>query len=95
MRNQPMPWDEDRLRAVALEAAPCPDACSADVISLVAEVRRLREQLRIATEALRDIGSRDIIRASEIAWTALEQIEGDDEAIGEAMERQRQPENQA
>ena len=40
-----MDWTEDRLHAVALEAAPCPDPCSADVISLVAEVRRLQRLL--------------------------------------------------
>ena len=47
MRNRPMPWDEDRLRAVEREANACPsgDACSQDVVSLVAEVRRLRTAL--------------------------------------------------
>jgi hypothetical protein len=38
-----MPWDESRLEAVEQSAASCPDACAADVRSLVAEVRRLRE----------------------------------------------------
>jgi hypothetical protein len=42
-----MGWDEDRLHAVALEAAPCPDACSQDVISLVAEVRRLNARVEM------------------------------------------------
>jgi hypothetical protein len=37
-----MGWDEDRLHAVALEAAECPDACSDDVISLVREARSLK-----------------------------------------------------
>jgi hypothetical protein len=50
--------------------------------------------LVIAVEALRDIGSRDIL-GSGIAWRALETIEGTDEEIAEAMERQRQPENQS
>lgn len=40
-----MKWDESRLHAVQLAAAECPDACSADVISLVTEVRRLRYAL--------------------------------------------------
>lgn len=51
------------------------------------------QRLSVATEALHDIGSRDIL-GSEIAWRTLDQIEGADEAAGEAMERQRQPENQ-
>lgn len=39
-----MPWDDERLAAVEAEAATCPngDACAEDVISLIAEVRRLR-----------------------------------------------------
>lgn len=36
-----MAWDESRLSAVERTAAQCPDACSADALSLVAEVRRL------------------------------------------------------
>lgn len=39
-----MTWDESRLRAVEQSAASCPDACSADVVSLIAEVRRLTAQ---------------------------------------------------
>lgn len=41
-----MPWTDDRLSAVLQVAAACPDACAADVVSLVAEVRRLREALQ-------------------------------------------------
>lgn len=58
------------------------------------EIERLRANLSIALDALHDIGGRDILRASEIAWTAIEKIEGDEEVAGEAMERLRQPENQ-
>lgn len=47
-----MPWDEDRLSAVEAEAKACPsgDACAADVVSLVAEVRRLRVALQEIAE---------------------------------------------
>lgn len=47
-----MDWDEDRLHAVELEAAPWPDACSEDVISLVAEVHRLQATIALL-EAVR------------------------------------------
>lgn len=41
VENQ-IPWDEERLSQVEKSAHQCYDACRADVISLVAEVRRLR-----------------------------------------------------
>ena len=65
-----------------------------DIESVARYALESEGHLKIATDALRDIGGRDILRASEIAWDALEQIEGSDEVIGEALERQRQPENQ-
>lgn len=37
-----IPWDEKRLSLVEASAQACDDACSADAISLVAEVRRLQ-----------------------------------------------------
>lgn len=37
-----MGWDDLRLDQVGQGAAGCPDACGADVVSLIAEVRRLR-----------------------------------------------------
>ena len=37
-----IPWDDLRLSHVEDVARHCDDACRADVISLVAEVRRLR-----------------------------------------------------
>jgi hypothetical protein len=37
-----MPWDDLRLAQVEAGAKECPDACGADVVSLVAEVRRLQ-----------------------------------------------------
>jgi hypothetical protein len=53
------------------------------------------KNLVVATKALRDIGSNDYVNGgSDIAWRALEAIEGTDEEVGEALERQRQPENQ-
>lgn len=55
-----MPWDESRLtQAVEVaDACGCGCACALDVESLVAEVRRLREQFRIAAEALGIIADR-------------------------------------
>ncbi len=43
----PMPWNDGRLNLIEAEAQNCTsgDACTADVIALVAEVRRLREVL--------------------------------------------------
>lgn len=52
-----VPWDDLRLSQVEAAAAGCPDACAVDVVSLVAEVRRLREQLRIAESRTRRGGS--------------------------------------
>lgn len=45
MSESGVPWDEERLSAVDGSASWCPDACAADVRSLVGEVRRLREAL--------------------------------------------------
>ena len=42
------PWDALRLNQVEEAARGRPDACSADVISLVAEVRQLRADLQSA-----------------------------------------------
>lgn len=41
-----VPWDETRLVQVEEIAVDCDDACAADTVSLVAEVRRQREQAR-------------------------------------------------
>jgi hypothetical protein len=55
---------------------------------------RAESDLKIATDALREIGSQDYVNGgSDKARWALESIEGTDEEIGEALERQRQPEN--
>lgn len=40
-----IPWDDLRLSQVEDVARHCDDACRADVLSLVVEVRRLREAL--------------------------------------------------
>jgi hypothetical protein len=70
-----MPWDESRLAAVEASARECPDACGADVVSLVAEVARLTEQVRIArdaiTEALEDYDLRDEMSAVDGLRAAL------------------------
>lgn len=44
-----MPWDDARLDDVEAQARACTseDACTVDVLALVAEVRRLREQMRL------------------------------------------------
>lgn len=42
-----IPWDELRLSQVEAVASTCPDACAADVVSLIAEVRRLRRDIEI------------------------------------------------
>ena len=44
----PVPWTETRLSQVEESAAHCRsgDPCSADVVSLVTEVRRLQDVLR-------------------------------------------------
>lgn len=51
-----MPWDDDRLDAVEREARACTsgDACTVDVLALIAEVRRLRTALRLS-EASRGV----------------------------------------
>jgi hypothetical protein len=49
------PWTDLRLTQVALGAAPCPDACSQDVLSLVAEVRRLRAASSAAAARLSEL----------------------------------------
>lgn len=49
------PWDDLRLSQVEESASGCPDACGADVVSLVAEVRRRQEQVRIAEDVLNHI----------------------------------------
>lgn len=41
-----IPWDDLRLAQVEEAAQDCPDGCSADAVSLVAEVRRLGAQNR-------------------------------------------------
>ena len=49
-----MPWNDDRLDAVETAARQCTsgDACSIDVVLLVAEVRRLREVVRQLTATI-------------------------------------------
>lgn len=49
-----MPWSADRLDAVETAARQCTsgDACSVDVVLLIAEVRRLREVVRQLTATI-------------------------------------------
>lgn len=64
-------------------------------LSWQARAESAEARLKIATEALRDIGSQDYVNGgSGLAWRALEAIEATDDEIGEVLERQRQPENQ-
>lgn len=58
--SEMMMWDDLRLAQVEEAAQGCPDACSADVVSLIAEVRRLRSapseaaRYRAALQRIRD-----------------------------------------
>jgi hypothetical protein len=49
--------DDLRLSQIEASASPCPDACAADAVRLVAEVRRLR--LALEPFAARSIGGYD------------------------------------
>lgn len=60
-----MPWDDLRLQQVEASASQCPDVCAVDVVSLIAEVRRLREAL--ADSAL--TWHRGIVHMSEPPFT--------------------------
>lgn len=58
-----MPWDDARLDAVERAARSCPsdDACTSDVLALLAEVRRLKRALRLseASRGVPDMVGRD------------------------------------
>lgn len=63
----PIPWDELRLSQVEDVARHCDDACGADVVSLVAEVRRLQRLLDRAYPWLHNpyVGTSDVANAAE------------------------------
>jgi hypothetical protein len=46
-----IPWDELRLSRVEVVAVECPDACSVDVESLIAEVRLHADRMARKSEA--------------------------------------------
>lgn len=62
-----IPWDELRLSQVEAVANKCPDACAADVVSLVSEVRKLQRLLDRAYPWVHNPyrGTSDVINAAE------------------------------